>query len=397
MRDLREGRTIFLMLFIVMLALLSRLASDIYLPSFPFIVKDFSTSFKWVQFSVSCYFIAVSISQIFYGFLSDRYGRKWLLIAGLIVSMIGCLLAAFSETIWMFLATRIIQGVGMGASVALPRAIMSDIFQGERLLKSSSYVSMAASLGPAIAPILGGYIQYFFNWEANFIFLFGVTAVLLLFAFSFRESMVSQKEKILGFFPAIFYLLRNKEFMFNFLFSFYMGAILIAYLTDSSFLFQVLLGYTAVQYGHLAIYLVIGFLIGCFFNPYVVKIFGIRRSYIVSVLFLFFSALGFLLVNFLFPLSFLTIIPFVVLFSIAAGLISPKAYAHAMDSVSSEVKGIAAAFSGSASLTGGGISSFIIAHFHYRSAAPLTILIFVVSLAAVANLFFFRRCYTPPC
>lgn len=385
---------VFLVVLIIMLVLLSRFASDIYLPSFPFIAEDFSTSFKWVQFSISGYFIAVSVSQLFYGFLSDRYGRKKLLIFGFILFISGSLLAIVSETIWMFLAARLIQGTGMGASVSLPRAIMSDAFHGDQLLKTSSYVSMSASLGPAIAPILGGYIQYYFNWKTNFIFLLLASCILFIFIFFFHESSPPNKERAVRFRKAIFELLKTKEFVFNFLFSFYMGAILIAYLTDSTFLFQVLLGYNEVQYGHLAIFLVIGFLIGSFANPHVSKIFGMRRSYVVSVFFLFFVSLGFLLVNFIYPLSFYTIIPFITLLSLCAGLISPKALAHAMDSVSRENKGMGAAFMGSAALIGGGISSFIIAHFHYRSAAPLTVLVFIASLAAVGNLFVFRSCYT---
>lgn len=388
-------RTFYLILLIASLVIIARFASDIYLPSFPFITKDLSTSFKLVQISISCYFFAVSISQLIYGVLSDIHGRKGILIIGLLLFIIGSILAIFSHSIWVFLLARTIQGAGMGASVSLARAIMGDSFTGSDLLKASSYISMAAALAPAVAPILGGYIQYFFNWEMNFIILLICTLLLLVFIIFFlKESAKKRTARTSQVMRSVLLVLKNKKFVFNAIFSFYMGVILIGYLTDSSFLFQMLLGYNETQYGLLAIYLVAGYLVGSFSGPYLVKYFGDKISYYISVFSLFAVSFLMLIINLIFPLSFYTIIPFITLLSLCARWISPRALASAMDAVSAESKGTGAALIGSVPLMGGGISSYIIAHFHYDSAAPLTIIIFVVSAAAVANLFFFRKCYT---
>src|SRR5690625_1748532 len=96
------------------------------------------------------------------------------------------------EKIWMFLVARPVQGLGMGGSSSIPRAIMGDVFYGKRLFKISSYISIAASLGPAVAPILGGYIQYFSNWQMNFVLLLVLAGVVLSFVlFFFHESFRS--------------------------------------------------------------------------------------------------------------------------------------------------------------------------------------------------------------
>jgi len=259
----------FLITLIISLVVIARFASDIYLPSFLFIAKDFSTSFKLVQISIVCYFFAVSFSQFIYGVLSDYYGRKILLIIGLILFVIGCILAILSHSIWFFLLARTIQGLGMGAAVSLARAMLGDSFQGERLHKVSSYSSMTTSLTPAAAPIVGGYIQYYSNWEMNFVFLLIASLILLFFIiFFFKESAKKTTERTITLMQSTVFVIKNKKFIFNALFRFIMGIIVMGYLTDSTYLFQVLLGYNELQYSRLAIFLVIGYFIGSFSGPY---------------------------------------------------------------------------------------------------------------------------------
>jgi len=166
----------------ILLAICGSLGLDIHLASLPHIMVYMHTNKEHMQQSVSLFILGVGLSILVYGPLSDKVGRKPVVIFGLALACITSYLAAWTHHITPFLTMRFIQGLGSGVCWGLGRVIAADIMQGERLSAIGSYFTLFLSLSPLLAPALGGYMQHWFNWQANFILL-GSTVLFVLFIF----------------------------------------------------------------------------------------------------------------------------------------------------------------------------------------------------------------------
>ncbi len=112
--------------------------------------------------------------------MSDRFGRKPVIIFGLLLAAVASVASAFTHTIDSFLLMRLIQGVGAGACMGIGRTVATDVLQGEKLSSIGSYFGMFLALSPLFAPALGGYVQHWFGWQANFILLAIIFIIVML-------------------------------------------------------------------------------------------------------------------------------------------------------------------------------------------------------------------------
>src|SRR5690606_36256190 len=156
------------------------LSTDMYLPSLPDIGRDFNADAGTVQLTLSAHLIAFAGSQLFYGPLADRYGRRPVLMGGFLHYMAGCFASLFVATIDQLILARILQAVGGGASVVLARAIVRDLYDGPEAGQMLARMAAIMGLVPAAAPMLGGVVQDLYGWKANFIAMGGFGAVLLV-------------------------------------------------------------------------------------------------------------------------------------------------------------------------------------------------------------------------
>jgi len=161
-----------LMFFLVLVTLTTfgHTLADMYVPSLPAITKAFQIPISYVQLSVSAYMLTFSLSQIIYGPFSERYGRKPPIYFGLILCLIGTFICASATDITQLIIGRLVQGIGGGAAIAVGRAIARDIYSGTALAKVTSYLGMTATILLALSPVIGGYLQEHFHWQAVFIF-----------------------------------------------------------------------------------------------------------------------------------------------------------------------------------------------------------------------------------
>jgi DHA1 family bicyclomycin/chloramphenicol resistance-like MFS transporter len=158
---------------------------DMYLPSFPEIATDFSTTVARVSFSLSSYFVGLALGQIMYGPLLDRYGRKKPLYLGLgvyILTSLGCLLAASIEGL-VFL--RFIQASGGCVAGVAAMAIVRDLFEPQEGAKVFSRLILILGVSPLLAPTIGGYLATHFGWHSVFLVLAALALLLLLTVFFF--------------------------------------------------------------------------------------------------------------------------------------------------------------------------------------------------------------------
>lgn len=147
------------------------LTTDMYLPSLPDIARQLNASTAQVQFTISAYLIGFAIGQIFYGPVSDRHGRKPVLIAAIALYCVASLACALSTSIEMLIAARAVQALGGCGGIVLTRAIVRDLYSGARAGRELSLIGSVMALAPVLAPIAGGVVQTGFGWRVVFLTL----------------------------------------------------------------------------------------------------------------------------------------------------------------------------------------------------------------------------------
>ena len=149
------------------------LTTDMYLPSLPDIARQLGASSAQVQLTISAYLIGFAAGQIIYGPVSDRHGRKPVLIAAIALYCAASLACALSTSIEMLIVARAFQALGGSGGIVLTRAIVRDIYSGAHAGRELSVIGSVMALAPVLAPVLGGLIQTGFGWRMTFLALVG--------------------------------------------------------------------------------------------------------------------------------------------------------------------------------------------------------------------------------
>lgn len=144
------------------------LSTDMYLPSLPAMIAAFETTESQVQLTLSGFMAGFALSQLIYGPLSDRFGRRPLVIAGMTLFVAASFLCMFAPTIEALIAGRFLQALGACCGPVLGRAIVRDTREGAEAARVLGYMATAMGVLPLIAPTLGGVLQIVFGWQANF-------------------------------------------------------------------------------------------------------------------------------------------------------------------------------------------------------------------------------------
>ena len=179
------------------LGMIGALAIDTYLPSMPAIGVEFDVGPVAVQQTLSVFLFCFAFMMLFYGTLSDSFGRRPVILAALSVYTLASVGAAFAPSFGALLACRALQGLSAGAGSVIGQAIVQDRFAGSQAQKIMSHIMMVFGLAPAIAPVLGGWLHVSFGWRSTFIFLaiFG-TALILLCLRLLPESLPREKRQV---------------------------------------------------------------------------------------------------------------------------------------------------------------------------------------------------------
>lgn len=155
---------------LVAISALGPLALNIFMPSMPGLAKQFGVDYGTVQLTLTLYLIGLAVAQLVYGPLSDRYGRRPVLLWGLVLYLAGSLVSTLAPSIGMLIFGRMLQAIGGCSGLVLGRAIIRDIYDRDRSAAMIGYVTMAMALAPMLAPAIGGYLDTLFGWRASFAF-----------------------------------------------------------------------------------------------------------------------------------------------------------------------------------------------------------------------------------
>lgn len=167
---------------------LGQISISVYVPSMPSMAEAFGTATERVTLTFTVFLAGFAISQLIFGPLSDRYGRRPVLLLGFGVFFVASLGCVFAGSIEALIVGRLFQSVGACSGAVLGRAIVRDVYGPARAAKALAFIGIAFSLSPAVSPIIGGYLQVWFGWRASFVFLTLVSVVLVILAWTFLEE-----------------------------------------------------------------------------------------------------------------------------------------------------------------------------------------------------------------
>lgn len=176
--DTKTQLTGHLLLLLAGLAALGSLATNIILPAFPVMARELGASMKDLSATLASFFVAFAVGQLFVGPLSDRFGRKWLVVSGLAVFVAGSIVCAFAESLPQLIVGRIVQALGVCATSVLSRAIARDLFEGQALARALSLIMIATAAAPGFSPLLGGALSSMLGWRSTFVLLMALSVLL---------------------------------------------------------------------------------------------------------------------------------------------------------------------------------------------------------------------------
>lgn len=252
-----------LMVFIVFLSAFIPLSTDLYLPALPGMAKNFSAPASLVNLTIILFFIFYAAGTLFWGPLSDKYGRKKILLTGLIIYTSAGILCALADNLILLIIWRILQAIGCGASVAVSTAIVKDVYSGRKREMVLALVQSMSMIAPIVAPVLGALIIQFLSWHGVFwaLSLFGLVAILG--AFLLQETMEHKGTgTVLHSLGRLVVVARNPRFI-SLLITFSLGAIpMLSFVSGSSYIYVNTFGLTEQVYSYYfaanAIFLVLG-------------------------------------------------------------------------------------------------------------------------------------------
>ncbi|MGQ7845661.1 multidrug effflux MFS transporter [Granulosicoccus sp. 3-233] len=250
---------------LVLASSVSIMSTDMYTPSLPDLAIWFDTTPTHVKLTISLNMLAFGLAQLIHGPLSDRFGRRPVMMCSLVSVAVLCLACAAAQSIDQLIAARVLLGFAAGAEAVVGLAIIKDLYSEKEQVKALALLGMVIAVAPAIAPILGGYIHVAFGWQANFF----VIALMSLLAVAFvarllPESTQADPEALQ---PTVVFngyrgLLGNSDFLTHTAMLGVALGLVFVFVTGAPFVLMDLMGVPADEFGYYQAGIVVAFFLG---------------------------------------------------------------------------------------------------------------------------------------
>lgn len=332
--------------------------TDFYLPAMPEMAASFHTSPSLVALSLTTGMVGLAVGQILIGPLSDKFGRKRLLVLSMLLFAIASVLCIFSPDIYVLSFLRLFQGLGGAGGIVLSKSISTDLFSGRDLQRFMGLLGAINGIAPVTAPIIGGAITNFTSWRGIFCVLLAIGVILMICSCFLRETLSDSRRSrasVLHVYVNLFKVFRNSRFTLSTLAVMASFLTFFAYIASSPFVLQKLYGLSPLEYslcfGLIAFTIGIGNLFGARFKYQntALKAGAIHLlvgSVITSVGLILHVPLLFLMVGYIWMV-------------IGFGLMQPAATTIAMDAERSRA-GAASAIFGASGFVSGAIASPVV-------------------------------------
>jgi len=216
------------------------LATDLYMPALPDMVTYFDTTTSMTSLTMTFFFIFMAIGTLVLGPVSDKYGRKPVLVWSTVATLLCSVICAFSPSITFLICIRAIQAFGSGGMIAIGSALVKDSFEGPEMGKVLSITQALMFIAPVLAPILGASILQVADWRMTFIALAALNAITLIFVLLLEETLPADKriqESTLRSILGLTKVIRNPVFTFILVISGILTAPFMAYLVVASYVY----------------------------------------------------------------------------------------------------------------------------------------------------------------
>lgn len=372
---------------------LGPLSTDMYLPSLPILIGLYDSNAATVQLTLSVFLTGFAVMQLVYGPVSDRYGRRPVLLAGTALYTLASIGCAFAGSIEWLILWRFLQALGACAGVVLGRAIARDLYEGAAAARALSMMAMVLGLTPAVAPILGGYLHSWFGWQANFIAmaaaggLFGLSVLVFLPESNQRRNPQATRIKpMLANFATLARHGSYRGYVACVAFS-YGG--MFAFISGSSFTLRTVFGISETMFGYCFTLIVVGYIMGGFIGTRLTYRLGVDRMLQLGASL---CALGGLIMALLQVLNWsngggwhwFSLVGPMMLFTMGVGLTMPQGQAGGLQPFP-HMAGAAASLMGFTQMTVGAITGIIVGHALNETALPLSVTMAVMGVSTLLS------------
>ena len=235
---------------IVLIVGLTLLSETVYTPSLPDIAHALHASESMVEYTLTIYLFGFALGTLFWGKVSDTFGRKYCVLGGLIIFILGCIGCYYSNTIEMLMTSRLMQAFGGSIGSVLGQAICRDAFHGPALGRAYSSVASSIALFPAIGPVIGGVIAEYYDWASIFLFLilFAIFLIVVIIM-QLPETHLKENRKPIAIFDVASKLLKDRKVIGFGIIVAGANGIQFSYFAEGSFYLIESLGLSPSQYG----------------------------------------------------------------------------------------------------------------------------------------------------
>jgi DHA1 family bicyclomycin/chloramphenicol resistance-like MFS transporter len=245
------------------------LTMSIYTPVMPAVGIDLHAHSDSVKLTLTTYMLGFAVGQLFYGPLSDRFGRRPVLLAGLIFFTAATLACSFAPTIGGLIGLRVLQGLGAASGSVIGRALTRDAYSFQEMPLVMSWISLGQNIAPSLAPSLGGFLAEWVSWRATFWFCGAFGALLLLVTLAWLGETNRHKSGAMDLGKLLRgsgEMLRNRHFLGNVLTLGFAFAINFGMVAGVPFILQEHMGFSPREFGLIVLLSVAGFSSGTFVN-----------------------------------------------------------------------------------------------------------------------------------
>jgi len=252
---------------------ISGFGTDIYLPSMPAMAEELGLPKAQIQLTLPLFLVSYGLSQLISGSFLDTFGRRRISLWALLLFSLSSLLTGWSHNIIIIYAMRCLQGVCVGGIVVATRAFFSDIYDGEKRKHYISLMTIVWSVGPIVAPFVGGYLEHSFGWRSNFyaLAIYGVLLLVLLWVFSgetIREKIPLSISHVLDNYRAV---LSARDYNYGMLMLGLCYAMIMLFSLTGPFVIEHVMHFSPVVAGYVSLILGLAWMCGGFLGKGLIR------------------------------------------------------------------------------------------------------------------------------